>query len=147
MIWNGIEKLGSELIECKSWSNLDLCTWSSKKMAPAVNKRHILHLLLLYLIHWRRLQARRKHKVWVRSLLQQQQQLSQYHTLIPELQLRNKEYFYRSVNYTVLCWLEMRELQSALLEAKEQISSVWQGAKMFKPRFWLSVWARLDPSQ
>ena len=40
-------------------------------------------------------QNKRKHRFWVRKILQQRQTYGLYHTLVQEIHLQDREYFYR----------------------------------------------------
>jgi len=72
-------------------------------MAPALNRQLLLATqcgLLLTYYAYERLKSRklkRRRKMWVRDILQERMQYGQFHTLLQEARLHDRESFYRLV--------------------------------------------------
>ena len=64
----------------------------------AINRRFLLQsnlFALLVLIRLRLQQKRRKHRFWVRRIFQLRERYGAYHTLVQEMRLFDREYFFR----------------------------------------------------
>ena len=69
-------------------------------MSPNLNRRFLLKCQLFLLIGYMRTRRRniskqKKRKCWRRSIFLEREKLGQYHTLFKELQLGDREYFFR----------------------------------------------------
>ena len=68
------------------------------KMA-AINRRAglvAIYLVVLAVVRWRRdRKLIRKHRFWVREIFRKREELGMYGTLVPELRIHDREYFFR----------------------------------------------------
>ena len=61
----------------------------------AVNERFLLQCHLFLILALKRQRRRKKHKCWVGKIFQERKQRGFYHTLVRELRMHDREYFYR----------------------------------------------------
>ena len=85
--------------KCQNYRRFTLAGKSHQNNMADVEKEILLQanlfLLLVLKRRHRQLQNRRKHRFWVRKILLKRQELGAFHTLVRELRVSYREYFFR----------------------------------------------------